>query len=177
MKKLLLVSLLAMGATSFAAVHGTATEATVGIQVKGRVYKPAGELVVTPDASITPDGRVMAFDLGDIPTNTTSKVFNGGFKIERLTAGTNPTDAPVQNELISTTQTLEVALAKYTQDITAGANKVATVIYDLGFTNLDGANATDAALKVATGNIGVSAIADSTPGNIIDVNELKVVVK
>lgn len=177
MKKLLLVSLLAMGATSFAAVQGTTTEANVGITVKGRVYAPAGQLVVTPNDNITPDGRVMAFDLGDIATNTTSKVFDGGFKVERLKAGTNAGDAPVQDLLVTGSQKLEATLAKPSQVIKSGTDTVATVNYSLGFTNLDATTPADALLKVATGNIGVSAVAGSTPGNIVDTNELKIAIK
>lgn len=170
MKKLLLVSLLAIGATSFAAVQGTATEANVGITVRGNVFTPAGELVVTPSQNISPDGRAMVFDLGDIAVGTTSVPVEGRFTVERL----NMNNGNLANQpLVDATHTLSANLVKTTQNITTGATGT-TVNYNLAFMPVDGSVAGNTAVTSAEGTLAVSAVAGDVAGNILDTNELRI---
>lgn len=67
MKKLLLLSLLAMGATSFAAVEGTPERAEMPIVVKGSVIDKTGvNLVIEPIKNAGVNGASMEFDFGGI---------------------------------------------------------------------------------------------------------------
>lgn len=83
MKKLLLVSLLAMGATSFAAVTGTDSRAEMPVKVRGTVIEKTGaELVIEPIKNAGVDGASMEFDFGTLVQGE-SQNLEGTFKIYR----------------------------------------------------------------------------------------------
>ncbi|MHA4990493.1 hypothetical protein [Cetobacterium somerae] len=81
MKKLLLVSLFILGATSFAAVSGTANKAEMIIKVKGNVIaKTETNLIIEPVKNAGIDGSSMAFDFGSLVEGT-SQSLEGTFKV------------------------------------------------------------------------------------------------
>lgn len=83
MKKLLLLSLLAMGATSFAAVEGTATEAQLPIKVYGEVIEASGDnLIITPLKNAGVSGNAIEFDFSKLLQGS-SQSLDGTFEIKR----------------------------------------------------------------------------------------------
>lgn len=81
MKKLLLVSLFMLGATSFSAVSGTASKAEMIIKVKGNVIAKTGtNLIIEPVKNAGIDGSSMAFDFGSLVEGT-SQSLEGTFKV------------------------------------------------------------------------------------------------
>lgn len=81
MKKLLLVSLFILGATSFAAVSGTTDKAEMIIKVKGNVIaKTETNLIIEPVKNAGIDGSSMAFDFGSLVEGT-SQSLEGTFKV------------------------------------------------------------------------------------------------
>ncbi len=93
MKKLLLLSLLAMGATSFAAVEGTAARAEMPITVRGSVIDKTGtNLVIEPLKNAGVNGTSMEFDFGGIVQGQ-SQTLQGSFAIYKANATTAITDA------------------------------------------------------------------------------------
>lgn len=81
MKKLLLLSLLAIGATSFAAVEGTAEKAEMPVVVRGSVIDKTGtNLVIEPIKNAGVNGASMEFDFGGIVQGET-QALQGTFAI------------------------------------------------------------------------------------------------
>lgn len=82
MKKLLLLSLLAVSATSFAAVTGTAAEAELPVKVRGEVIASTTNLVITPLKNAGVDGTTLEFDFGSMRLNST-QTLEGTFSVKR----------------------------------------------------------------------------------------------
>lgn len=91
MKKLLLASLLLVGATSFGAAAGEITQEGTGmanlpVVVKGNVLEDTKlVLVVTPEKNAGVNGDTMEFDFGNIGLGSKAKhEMTNGFKVELL---------------------------------------------------------------------------------------------
>ncbi|MGL5312837.1 MAG: hypothetical protein ACRC92_06290 [Peptostreptococcaceae bacterium] len=82
MKKLLLVSLLAMSATSFAAVIGTKDYAEMPVKVRGEVIETVDQLVITPLKNAGVDGASMEFDFQKMARET-EQLLEGTFEVTR----------------------------------------------------------------------------------------------
>lgn len=90
MKKLLLVSLFILGATSFAAVSGTANKAEMIIKVKGNVIANSEtNLIIEPVKNAGIDGSSMAFDFGSLVVGT-SQSLEGTFKVYKADSSVLP---------------------------------------------------------------------------------------
>lgn len=87
MKKLLLVSLLAMGATSFAAIEGTGSDVSMPITIKGTIIPATSKTLVIESTTGGVQGNNMTFDFGDIVLPTTgksmTKELRGEFTVSR----------------------------------------------------------------------------------------------
>lgn len=92
MKKLFLVAMLVVGATSFGAVvkpvnqaKGT-TDALLPLVVTGNVVEPTDLMLeVTPVLNAGPDGKSLAYDFGDLIKGTSKQTLNGTFTARLLT--------------------------------------------------------------------------------------------
>ncbi|MGL6063479.1 MAG: hypothetical protein ACRC0S_00070 [Fusobacteriaceae bacterium] len=82
MKKLLVLSLLAVSATSFSAVVGTATNVEMPVKVRGEVVVQSTQLVITPIKNAGVDGASMEFDFGQMAQDSFQNL-EGTFKVER----------------------------------------------------------------------------------------------
>lgn len=91
MKKLFLVAMLVVGATSFGAVvkpvnqaQGT-TDALLPLVVTGNVIEPTDLMLeVTPVLNAGPDGKSLAFDFGDMIKGLSKQTLNGTFNVRLL---------------------------------------------------------------------------------------------
>lgn len=112
MKKLLLLSLLTVGATSFAAVQGTADRAEMPITVKGTVLAKTGtELVIEAIKNAGVNGTSMEFDFGGIVQGQ-QQTLEGTFAIYR----------PDNSAISSDISKIEVGMLNNTLDgVTASA--------------------------------------------------------
>lgn len=92
MKKLLLVSLFILGATSFAAVSGSASKAEMIIKVRGNVIaKTETNLIIEPVKNAGIDGSSMAFDFGSLAIGA-SQSLEGTFKVYKANSSVLNTD-------------------------------------------------------------------------------------
>lgn len=158
MKKLLLVSLLAMGATSFAAVSGTATSAEMPIKVKGMVMAKTGaELVIEPVKNAGVEGASMEFDFREVVQGN-SQSLEGTFKIYRA------------NKSIMENTKIGILNAAGTGVDTTAQTKLDTDKITIDYTVT---SSIDAAKKEILGTLGVNvAVAEeATTGAFIDTNK------
>ncbi|MGL5208357.1 hypothetical protein [Cetobacterium sp.] len=97
MKKLLLASLLSIGATSFGAevvemgVSAGTTDTILPITVRGKVVAATGmQIVITPTVASSADGRSLDLNFGDIQQDTVNKIpmKAGEFEIQITHNGT-----------------------------------------------------------------------------------------
>ncbi|MGL5725170.1 hypothetical protein [Cetobacterium sp.] len=117
MKKLLLVSLLAMSATSFAAVVGSNEYVEMPVKVRGEVVETTDELVITPLKNAGVDGTSMEFDFGKL-TQGGTQLLEGTFEVKRA----NGTRVVADNVTIGMLQADNTAIADSIQSvITSGA--------------------------------------------------------
>ncbi|MGL5459968.1 MAG: hypothetical protein ACRDBY_10170 [Cetobacterium sp.] len=93
MKKLLLLSLLAMGATSFATVEGTADRAEMPITVRGTVIAKTGtNLIIEPIKNAGVAGASIEFDFGAVVQGQKQSL-DGTFAIYKANSSEIVTDA------------------------------------------------------------------------------------
>ena len=124
MKKLLFVSsILALSSVSFCASIGTADSAQMNVTAKGKIIKAASQLSITVDGDEAATG--LDFDFGNLlpgATKSVTKSFHVG-KVDK-------------SNLVGDKETLTASLAKTTQEIKEGNQKIATFNYNLTFDNV-----------------------------------------
>lgn len=94
MKKLLLLSLLVIGSTSFAAIQGSETAVSMPIQSIGNVIVPTGSKLIIESKTGGMNGDVMSFQFGDLTkpdsgAASTIKVLEGGFTVRKASGSFN----------------------------------------------------------------------------------------
>lgn len=163
MKKLMLVALLAMGATSFGAVVGTNTNVDMPIRAIGEIVDSTDSLSIESTTSGMA-GNVMQFDFGALQKATgnpyKTKELTGTFKITRA----NGTAIKPNSETVKVgLDTLATAITA--QSTLDGGN--VKIDYTLSLASLaDGATAQEGTV-VAQAEIGTAA----TVGNFADTTQ------
>lgn len=171
MKKLLLLSLLAMGATSFAAVVGTADRAEMPITVRGTVMAKSGtNLVIEPIKNAGVNGASMEFDFGAIVQGQ-KQTLDGTFAIYKANNATINVDVTKIAVGMLNAAGDDVVATSTTTD--AGGITGVTATYTVN-------SAVNAAKSRVDGNLAVNvAVADAAaPGSFLDTTKkLAVIVK
>lgn len=170
MKKLLLVSLFILGATSFAAVSGTASKAEMIIKVRGNVIAKSGtNLIIEPVKNAGVDGSSMAFDFGSLAVGT-SQSLEGTFKIYNANSTVLNTDmSKVSVGILDAAGTDTTPTAETTN---VGSSNV-SVKYVVS-------TAVDSGNKVINGTLGVNVTAfdSAVAGTFLDTTKkLAVIIK
>ena len=146
MKKLLLVALLATGATACAAVEGTANNVELPIVATGEVVAATSNLMIEATTAGM-KGDEMKFDFGKIAAGRSSKAMDGTFKIVRSDAKAfNTNSATAMKVGLDTTGANKTA----TTTLTQGSGDI-TINYSVSIPNIDMAS------KEATGTVTASA--------------------
>lgn len=171
MKKLLLLSLLAIGATSFAAVEGTADRAEMPITVRGTVIAKTGtNLVIEPIKNAGVTGASMEFDFGAIVQGQ-NQTLDGTFAIYKANNSVINADiSKIAVGILNTTlnDVLETASTSNVGGITG-----VTATYTVGSIVNSAKNRVDGNLSV---NIATTETA--TPGSFLDnTKKLAVIIK
>lgn len=100
MKKLMILTLLVLGATAYGAVTGNDNSAEMPLTVRGTVIPSSGQaLVIEPIKNAGPNGTTMEFDFGEIVQGN-SQALEGTYEIYR----------PNGSELASDDTSVEVGL-------------------------------------------------------------------
>lgn len=170
MKKLLLVSLFILGATSFAAVSGTASKAEMIIKVRGNVIAKSGtNLIIEPVKNAGIDGSSMAFDFGSLVEGT-SQSLEGTFKVYKA-------DSSV---LATAGKTVSVGIL----DAAGTGTDPTSETTNVGSSNVSVkyvvSTAVDSGNKVINGTLGVNVTAPSgaVAGTFLDTTKkLAVIIK
>lgn len=167
MKKLLLLSLLAMSATSFAAVVGTNDYAEMPIKVRGVVVENTGKLVITPLKNAGVDGSSMEFDFGAM-TQGANQVLEGTFEVTRA----NDSAVVATNVAIGMLQADNTTIAdSITSTIGSGTASTGVTVDYRVTTSSNGDNKYQGTLEV-----GATIAADAEKGSFVDTTR-KIAVK
>lgn len=163
MKKLMLVALLAMGATSFGAVVGTNTNVDMPIRAVGEIVDTTDSLSIESTTSGMA-GNVMQFDFGALQKATgnsyKTKELTGTFKITRANGSQLSADGSNIKVGLDTTATNTTA-----QSIVQADNII--IDYTLALAPFKANGDTQEGTVVAQATIGTAA----TVGNFADTTQ------